>query len=61
MKNFSKEFWLKKLHITIGTHWHDWSLPLRIFWIKWKNDGNHTFDILIDFFCFVIYIEIWGE
>lgn len=53
MKNYSKEFRGEKLWITVGTHWHDWALPLRIYW-----DEAYV-EIFIDIFCFTLVIEIF--
>jgi len=61
MKNYSKEFWIKKHHITIGTHWDDWSLPLRVRWNKWKSRMNdyYSIDIFTDILCFSLIVEIF--
>lgn len=59
MKNYSKEFWLRNAYISIGTHWQDWSLPLRISWRRFNKNAVHTFDIFVDIFCFTIIVEIY--
>ncbi len=61
MKNFSKEFQLNCVFVAVGTHWQDWSLPLRVQFGRYKNipSGVYSTDIVIDFLCFTINIEIF--
>ncbi len=61
MKNYSKEFRLRNLYISIGTHWEDWALPLRISWYNFNKYCLHTIDIFIDILCFTISVEILRE
>ncbi len=60
MKNYSREFWLKNWYITVGTHWKDWALPLRIYWLG-SDFISHSIDIFIDILCFTICIEIYTK
>lgn len=65
MKNYCKEFWLKDIHITVGTHWRDWSLLLRIRWSKWISSPERSSfcstDIFIDILCFTVLIEMFNK
>ena len=62
MKNYSKEFWLRGAYITMGTHWKDWSLPLRIYWNRYRGytSEKRFIDVNIDFLCFTIIVETFG-
>lgn len=64
MKNHSKEFCLGNLSVTVGTHWDDWALPLRIQWSSWKShtDGwPRSTDIFVEILCFTFIIEIFRD